>query len=182
MNFAVFLTYAKSLGIVPVIFILLFFVTQEGLKIGSRFWLAKWSSDNVTASGQRDMYLGIYGSLGFSQAVIFFVAYLIMAVAAVVASRILHKHMLINILHSGMEFFETTPLGRIINRFSKDMLTIDDVMPRDLMSFLEDFFNIVGTLLAISIATPIFLLVIVPLGVLYAIVQVSTAYLLTQDI
>ena len=181
VKFAVFLTYAKSLGVLAVVFLLLFLVTQEGMKVGSRIWLAKWSSDNVTDTAQRDMYLGIYGGLGLSQAVFYFIAFFIMALSAMAASRNLHKHMLINIMHSGMEFFETTPLGRIVNRFSKDMLVIDDVIPMSLMEFLETLFNVVGTFSAISFATPIFLSVIAPLGLLYAFVQVSSLHALTQD-
>jgi ABC-type multidrug transport system fused ATPase/permease subunit len=35
------------------------------------------------------------------------------------ASRLLHDGMLACVLHSPMSFFDTTPLGRIVNRFSK---------------------------------------------------------------
>ena len=70
--------------------------------------------------------------------------------------------------------FDTTPLGRILNRFSKDVYTIDETIPRSLRGFIMTVFNVVSTIIVILIATPIFAVVIVPLGFLYAIIQVRT--------
>jgi ABC-type multidrug transport system fused ATPase/permease subunit len=47
----------------------------------------------------------------------------------VFASTTIHDNMLANILYAPMSFFDTTPLGRILNRFSRDMYTIDETIP-----------------------------------------------------
>ena len=75
-------------------------------------------------------------------------------------------------MHSPMSFFETTPQGRIMNRFSKDISGIDDVVPQTLMMFLRTFFSVIGAIFTITYATPIFLVVILPLLALYVFVQV----------
>ncbi len=53
-----------------------------------------------------------------------------MARGAVIAASTLHKNLLENILKLPMSFFDTTPLGRIVNRFSKDIDTVDSTIPQ----------------------------------------------------
>ena len=94
-----------------------------------------------------------------------------MAVGAIFASRNLHSRILKNILRTPMAFFDTTPLGRILNRFSKDIYTIDEIIPRSLRMFIMTLFMVLTTMIVITIATPIFLAVIVPLLIIYIIIQ-----------
>lgn len=70
-----------------------------------------------------------------------------------------------------MSFFDTTPSGRVINRMSKDIDMIDNVIPMSLRSFLTTFFNIFQVLAVIVLATPFFLLVVIPLAAVYWLVQ-----------
>lgn len=53
------------------------------------------------------------------------------------ASKVLHDKMFSSILHSAMRFFDTNPSGRILNRFSKDMGAIDELLPRGMMEALQ---------------------------------------------
>ena len=86
----------------------------------------------------------------------------------------LHDKLLTNIMHSPMSFFDTTPVGRIVNRFSKDIDVIDETLPRATSDFLWCFFEVLGMIVAISYATPLYLAVLPPLGVLYFYIQVRT--------
>ena len=173
MKFAVFWAYAKSVRVYLAIGIVLFIVVAEIASVASGIWLARWSSANVTSDDERDMYLGVYGGLGFLQALSVLISALCLAVGSKIASRYLHQSILLNVMHSPMSFFETTPLGRIVNRFSKDISTIDDMVPMSLANFLRTFCGVLGTIVAISFATPIFLAVILPLGLFYLFVQVK---------
>ena len=83
--------------------------------------------------------------------------------------------MLKNILRSPMSFFDTTPLGRVLNRFSKDINTIDEVIPYSVRNFIRCVFNVISAMIVIMIATPTFAIVIVPLGIFYFLVQVNSA-------
>ncbi|RUS82898.1 hypothetical protein EGW08_009321 [Elysia chlorotica] len=90
---------------------------------------------------------------------------------AVKAAGLLHAGLLVNILASPMNFFDTTPIGRIVNRFSKDLDTLDTVIPLISGMFLMCFFQTLSTLLVISLSTPMFLAVIFPLLFFYYFVQ-----------
>ncbi|GFN98305.1 multidrug resistance-associated protein 1 [Plakobranchus ocellatus] len=90
---------------------------------------------------------------------------------AIRAANLLHLGLLANILASPMSFFDTTPIGRIVNRFSKDVDTVDVVIPLISGMFLMCVFQTLSTLLVISLSTPMFLMVIFPLLCFYYFVQ-----------
>lgn len=71
-----------------------------------------------------------------------------------------------------MSFFDTTPTGRIVNRFSDDISTIDGELPNTFFMFMDSLLMVVGALVVISFSTPVFMTVILPLGILYFLVQV----------
>ena len=122
----------------------------------------------------RGCYLGIYAILGVVRIVFLLFNTLTVAIAGIKASRALHASMLKNILRSPMSFFDTTPLGRVLNRFSKDIYVIDELIPRVLSSFLATLFAVISTILVIIIVTPTFTIIIIPLGIFYLLVQVNT--------
>ncbi|NXF07516.1 MRP2 protein, partial [Smithornis capensis] len=96
-----------------------------------------------------------------------FFATILSARGAMRASRIMHEQLLSNILRVPMSFFDTTPIGRIVNRFAKDIFTVDETIPMSFRSWLNCFMGIISTLLLISLATPFFVLIIIPLSIFY---------------
>ncbi|XP_017091987.2 ATP-binding cassette sub-family C member 4 [Drosophila bipectinata] len=71
------------------------------------------------------------------------------------ASKVLHDRMFACILHATMRFFDTTPSGRILNRFSKDMGAVDELLPRAMMDFIQIALVMFGILIVISIVNPV---------------------------
>jgi len=172
VNRSVFLHYFKSLGIFTTIFIFLAGFGNEAALIGSRIWLAHWSSStaNMTDS-KRDYFIGIYGGIGLSQAISSLALSYGVAVGSIHASRILHTKLLVRILHCPMSFFETTPIGRVVNRFVKDINSVDEQIPKSFKSFITTFMSLLGTVFIISYSTPIFLAVLLPIAILYFMTQ-----------
>jgi len=70
-----------------------------------------------------------------------------------------------------MRFFDTTPLGRIINRFSKDQDAIDNTLSDAFRMFLSTAGTTIATFVLILYATPIFGIPLVPLLIIYYFVQ-----------
>ncbi|KAI8802480.1 P-loop containing nucleoside triphosphate hydrolase protein, partial [Cladochytrium replicatum] len=93
------------------------------------------------------------------------------------ASQMIHEKLLVGVLYAPMRFFETTPVGRILNRFSKDIQKLDGFVGT-LNSFLRHSLNILMTMFVVGYFLPPFLLAIPPLAWIY--VLVSQAYLNTS--
>lgn len=66
-----------------------------------------------------------------------------------------------------MAFFDTTPLGRIINRFSKDIYTIDEQIPITIRGYAQTMVKVCITLLYIVIILPFFMIGLVPVFIFY---------------
>jgi ABC-type multidrug transport system fused ATPase/permease subunit len=88
------------------------------------------------------------------------------------SARIMHDRMFNAVMRSPMLFFETTPLGTILNRFSRDIYVIDEVLARVFGSFFRTLAGIVSMIAVISYQAPAFLIVLGPLLYLYRTVQI----------
>ena len=91
--------------------------------------VAMVTPDTPTSLSCRGEFLGVYAALGLCQALMVLVGAFCLALGAYKASQTLHEKLLYSILRSPMSFFDTTPLGRILNRFSKDVYIIDQTLP-----------------------------------------------------
>ena len=100
-------------------------------------------------------------------------ASIIFATGRIRAAKNLHLDMLSNILRSPLHFFDSTPMGRITNRFSKDIDMIDTIIPWTLSAWIQTTLISLSTITVISINTPLFLIVLVPLAIFYFIMQVG---------
>ncbi len=94
------------------------------------------------------------------------------ALGCVSAANYLHKDLLSNIVKSPMSFFDTTPLGRIMNRFSKDVDTLDAELRVYIQNWSSTVSPVIATVVVIIYSTPIFVVVVIPLAILFAILQV----------
>ena len=81
-------------------------------------------------------YLGVYAGLGGIQSVFTLASTVSLTIASVFASKTLHSKLLKNIFRCPMSFFDTTPIGRVLNRFSLDIFVIDVLIPATVQSFL----------------------------------------------
>ena len=174
---SVFAAYAKSVGIATAVFVLLFGLCAKFLLVGTRIWLADWSSKKSVSSEERDKYLMVYGLLGLGHCITTYLSTILLTIGAYFAAKRLHNDLLINVLRCPMQFFESTPMGRLTNRFTKDINVIDEDVPETVNSFIGCLFGIVSVIFTISYSTVLFLAALVPLAAVYIGTQVVFSFL-----
>uniref|UniRef100_A0AAQ4PFJ7 Multidrug resistance-associated protein 1 n=1 Tax=Gasterosteus aculeatus aculeatus TaxID=481459 RepID=A0AAQ4PFJ7_GASAC len=173
VKLSVFGSYLKAIGVLLSCVSLLMFLAQHLGSLSSNYWLSLWTDDPVVNGTQpnRRMRLGVYGALGLFQGLAVFGYSLSGSIGGILASRCLHQSMLYDVLRSPMSFFERTPSGNLVNRFAKEIDTIDSLIPSIIKMFMGSMFNVVGSCIIILIATPLVAIIIPFLGVLYFFVQ-----------
>lgn len=79
----------------------------------------------------------------------------------------LHNNMFQTIIHATLRFFNTNTAGRILNRFSKDIGTIDESLPVTLMDCLQIGLNLIGSIIIIGIVSPLLIIPTVAMSVVF---------------
>lgn len=173
VTLAVYMKYIKAIGLSLGLWSIVFSIITQGSGIYSSIWLTDWSEDPeaITDTSVRDMYLGVYGALGGVQSIALFISSVALGLGCLKAAKELHDKLLASSMRMPMSFFDTTPLGRIINRFSKDVDVMDNVLPATIRAWLYFFFSVIGVFVVIGTSTPIFLAVVPPLMVIYYFIQ-----------
>uniref|UniRef100_A0A8C0VLC3 ABC-type glutathione-S-conjugate transporter n=1 Tax=Cyanistes caeruleus TaxID=156563 RepID=A0A8C0VLC3_CYACU len=166
-------SYLKVMGPALCVYIVLSFTCQQAMAFSRGYWLSLWTDDPVHNGTQQhtELRVGVFGALGVVQALGRFACTAAVLLGGVLASHQLFLQLLSNVMRSPMLFFEQTPIGHLLNRFSKDMDAVDSVIPDKLKSVLGFLFNLLEIYLVIVVATPWALMAIVPLTVLYAAFQ-----------
>ncbi|XP_034128595.1 multidrug resistance-associated protein 1 isoform X7 [Drosophila guanche] len=173
VEFAVYKHYIKSVGIFLSAATLVLNFVFQAFSIGSNLWLAKWSNDKrvETDTGLRDMYLGVYGAFGFGQVIGYVGCVVLVYLGGLAAAQKLFAHLFGSILHAPQEFFDTQPRARVLDRLANDIYKLDLVLPELARVFNSQAFRVLATIVVISMSTPIFLAVVVPIALLYYFAQ-----------
>jgi len=170
----VYFEYAKNSNLIAVVIYLTMLIAAQTAQIGGSLWLKEWSEVNQRYGGnpQVGKYIGIYFAFGIGGAALVVVQTLILWIfCSIEASRKLHERMAYAIFRSPMSFFETTPSGRILNRFSSDIYRVDEVLARTFNMLFVNSARALFTLVLIAASTPVFIALIFPLGAVYLYIQ-----------
>ncbi|XP_057321987.1 ATP-binding cassette sub-family C member 4-like isoform X1 [Microplitis mediator] len=88
------------------------------------------------------------------------------------AGHKLHNNMLSNVLQGTMSFFHANPSGRILNRFSKDVGAMDELLPTAMLGALQIFFVMMGILVIVISVNPWMGIPIVFIGILLYFIRI----------
>ncbi|KAH9013509.1 ABC transporter [Lactarius pseudohatsudake] len=167
VNFQVYKQYILSgngMVLLPVMFVAT--VLMQISFVLSSYWLVWWQELQWKRS--QGFYMAIYATLGVGQAIAALLNGTTVAFIAYSASRRTHENAITRVMLSPMSFFETTPVGRIMNRFSKDIDTIDNMLADSFRTLINTLSTIIGATVLISILFPWFLIAVAVVFVLYA--------------
>ncbi|XP_068253995.1 ATP-binding cassette sub-family C member 10 isoform X2 [Nyctibius grandis] len=127
----------------------------------------------VPSNGSPDVnfYLMVYGSIAGANSLFTIFRAFLFAYGTIRAATVIHNQLLQRVLKATVTFFDTTPTGRILNRFSSDLYCVDDSLPFVLNIFLANMYGLLGMLVIITYGLPWAGLVLLPLAALYFSIQ-----------
>ncbi|KAG0363974.1 hypothetical protein BG005_000006 [Podila minutissima] len=117
-----------------------------------------------------DFYLGVYVLLSIATLVFAALTNYYTIFGGLAASRSLHQQLLRKVARAKVRFFDTTPIGRIINRFSSDISTIDDDVSNGLQGIFSSFVTVLGIVVIISVNMPLFMIPAVFIVAVYGVI------------
>lgn len=119
VKWSVYGEYAKASNLFSVAIYIFLLLSAQTAQVGGNVWLKKWSEANSENGDNPEVgkYIGIYFAFGIGAAALVVVQTLILWIfCAIEAARILHDRMAVAVFRSPMQWFDTTPAGRILNR------------------------------------------------------------------
>lgn len=174
VKWSIYLDYAKACNPRNVIILIVFIILSMFLSVMSSVWLKHWSEVNTKSGSNPNAghYLLVYLALGIGSALSTLVQTVILWVFCTIqGSKKLHSLMTNAMFRAPMSFFEVTPIGRILNRFSNDIYKVDTLLGRTFSQFLVNAVKVVFTMIVICWTTWQFVFIILPLGILYIYYQ-----------
>lgn len=164
-------SYLKVLGGSMWRFMALIVILMAPLSVYlTTWWVKLWSSN---AESDLGMYAAVYVLIGVTSAGFIGARNAIYYTGSVHASSKIFSSLLKSILRTKMRFFDITPAGRIINRFTKDIETIDQQLMITCLFFLVSIIDVITVTAIITSVTPIFL----PVGLAVALLFLGVGFL-----
>lgn len=184
-------------GPLAFLFILSLFMLNVGSTAFSTWWLSYWikqgSGNTTVVEGNRTVvsgsmkdnpllhyYISIYTLSMVVMLVLKAIRGVVFVKGTLRASSRLHDELFRRILRSPMKFFDTTPTGRILNRFSKDMDEVDVRLPFQAEMFIQNVFLVFFCVGMIAGVFPWFLVAVGPLVILFAVLHIVSRVLIRE--
>ena len=177
----VYYEYIKAVGglavVLPLFVVFLIAQSSSTLQdIWLKIWTDAYANANVPVS--LGYYLGIYAVISGANLLVIVLRALGTSLASIRGSISLHDRLMSSIFHARQRFFDTTPLGRIINRCSKDIETIDQSLAQTIGDFLTRTVEMGFIVGVIVTAAPLFCVALIPIVLLN--VYLSRRYVRTS--
>ncbi|XP_038663730.1 ATP-binding cassette sub-family C member 8 isoform X5 [Scyliorhinus canicula] len=178
--------YLSSAGCLLLPLLIFSQLFKHTVMVAIDYWLAKWTSDAIQVKIEAEKrncsliedcrfnhsnYTIVFSILCCLGIVLCLVTSIAVEWTGLKVTKELHKSLLNKVILAPMRFFETTPLGNILNRFSADTNIIDQHIPATLECLIRSTLLCVSALAVISYVTPVFLIALVPLAVAYYFIQ-----------
>uniref|UniRef100_A0A4W3J845 ATP-binding cassette, sub-family C (CFTR/MRP), member 9 n=1 Tax=Callorhinchus milii TaxID=7868 RepID=A0A4W3J845_CALMI len=159
--------YLTSGGFLLLFLMIISKLLKHSVMVAIDYWLAKWTQNSSFV--QHCCYVVcILCSVGIALCLI---TSLTVEWMGLTAAKNLHRNLLNKIILSPLRFFESTPLGQILNRFSADTNIIDQHIPPTLESLTRSTLLCLSAIGVISYVTPVFLIAMVPFGIAFYFIQ-----------
>lgn len=166
VSWSVYGAYVRASGtILYAPFVIFLLILSQGANITTSLWLSWWTSNKFGYStGQ---YIGTYAALGVVQALLMFAFSVSLSILGTRSSRVLLQLAMKRVLRAPMSFFDTTPLGRITNRFAKDVDTMDNNLTDAMRMYFFTLAMIISVFILIIVYFHYFAIALGPLFLMF---------------
>ncbi|ORZ14972.1 P-loop containing nucleoside triphosphate hydrolase protein [Lobosporangium transversale] len=172
VGWSTFKAYCEAMSYYYFTITVLLYLVWEIFQQSVPFWLEYWTRVANTTTHTVIYFLSVYAALVIAYiAVDVYLTYVSNVHACLRASIVLHENLLARVLRLPMCFFDVTPQGRVLNRFSSDISCIDETVPDSFLSLLTCFFNLLGTLFILTFATPAFIATLPVMALIILVIQ-----------
>nr|XP_006814495.1 PREDICTED: ATP-binding cassette sub-family C member 8-like [Saccoglossus kowalevskii] len=179
VSWRIYLAYIKAIKYPLFVLTIVMYTLQGVALILNNFWLSDWSESGSNTGNKTqneldaelDYYLKGYAAFSFTYLGLAAAATTFHIMFALLGAKRLHIKLLRNIVHAPMRLFDTTPIGRIMNRLSDDTQTVDQRIWITLYGILTAASISVSTIVVNTVVSPIFLVAAVPLVVTYVLIM-----------
>eukprot|EP00923_Selenidium_pygospionis_P000389 GHVN01000727.1.p1 GENE.GHVN01000727.1~~GHVN01000727.1.p1 ORF type:complete len:1703 (+),score=255.01 GHVN01000727.1:12362-17470(+) len=170
VTFDVYKTYFRAAGGLPfVLSTLVLVLMYQSINVSGGIWISYWSEHLNKVSNKQG--IGVFGTLSLSAVLASFIFNLSLGCAVQRTAGFFHSALINGVIRAPMSFFDSTPTGRILNRFSTDIYCIDERLPGTIQPYLTCITSILATCGVICYVTPMFVPLMIPLAYFYIMVQ-----------
>lgn len=150
---AVYAFYFIAGGLLLWILVVIANLLRTAFNVGQNVWISRWANPEHSGEFDKKTHMGAYIALVIGEAIFITVFVLIMVKFVINSSRNIHRRLLNSIAHATTSFFDKTPLGRLLSRFSKDMNLIDTMLALQLQQASNVGFLTLGVVVNLAIAS-----------------------------
>ena len=146
-----------------------FYIDHKASLILPDWWLLQLTSRSHDPHRQ-SQDLSIYGYLVGAAFLLLIIRSATVMNALITSSMSLHNLMLSAVIKAPVLFFDTNPVGRVLNRFSRDINIMEELLPEAFMMALQEVLYCLGAVILQSVLIPWIILPAIPLMVIFALI------------
>ncbi|KAA6383301.1 MAG: ABC transporter: Multidrug resistance-associated protein, ATP binding protein [Streblomastix strix] len=155
-----YLKYILSLVPAPLVIPFLFItLISQGISVYQSWWMGTIGEPNQYSKISYHWKIGIYAFLCLGGLIFLIIRAIVSAFAVKRSNRVIHQELLSNVMNAPSSFFDTTPMGRILNRFTGDITITDQTLYMLWILVVSMWIMLVGQIVIIAIDTVWFLII-----------------------
>lgn len=178
VDFSLWISYfsggsSQVYGVFVLCVILFLFLVSQCARVACDMWLSIWSEQSVLQDKSTDFWIAVYFLIVAAMIILAATRSAHFAIGvALRSSRRIHDHAFKLLMRGSIpQYFDTTPIGRILNRFSSDLDRLDSLLPTTFFQFTQNVFILLGVIGVCISGSYIMIALFVPIGFLFFAVQ-----------
>lgn len=165
--------YLSAMGMAWVLSTYIFAFLNQGFLMSVNVWISWWSEKSMSESEKSSVWFNllVFAVLGFCGIFMSLFAALSIAFGSIRASVLLHERLLLSVMGAPSSFYNATPDGRLVNRFTSDLDKIDQSIASTLQAMNRLLISLCFTFGLIVWVSPTFILFLIPVSVMCIMIQ-----------